>query len=82
MIQAVGKNIVVKAIKEDKKTGILIPNQTEKTLYWLVLSVGDEVENIKVNDHVLINPYEFYGTTITEETLLIGDFNKVLAKTE
>jgi len=52
MIQALGENIIVKAMKEPKKTTILTLDN-EKPDYFEVISVGKNVKDIFVGDHVL-----------------------------
>jgi len=52
MIQAIGDNIIVKAMREEKKTKILTLDN-DKPDYYEVISVGDDVKHILKGDHVL-----------------------------
>ena len=68
-----GPRVVVK--RKDEKTtknGIIIPdNSKEKPLEGTVMSIGDEVENIKVGETVLYGKYSGSDITIDGEDYIL-----------
>ena len=55
-VKAYGDNLIVTPIEEEKK-GVLIVPTKDKPIYWKVLSVGNKVENIKMDDEVVLSPH-------------------------
>jgi co-chaperonin GroES (HSP10) len=73
MIQAIGTKIVVEVlIKTKTRGGILIPTNViaEPQSYGKVLSVGEDVKNVKVDDTIVFHPNA--GLAMT--------FNKIIYK--
>jgi len=66
IIQAFGKNIIVNPIYEEKKAGTLI-RPDEQPIYHEVLSVGDEVKNVKIGDKLILNSYGVQGKNFKEK---------------
>ena len=68
-----GPRVVVQR-KDEKttKTGIIIPDTSkEKPLEGIVMSIGDEVENIKVGETVLYGKYSGSDITIDGEDYIL-----------
>jgi chaperonin GroES len=51
--------VILKPLKapEKQKGIILVPDQSKFSKHFLVHAIGDEVESINVNDHVLLQEY-------------------------
>lgn len=56
-MRAIGKNLIVSPVKEEKKKALIIPIGKENVLYWKVLSVGNDVKEIKAGDEICITLY-------------------------
>lgn len=65
MIQPLGKRILVEAIKEEKKQGIIITTDTAPQKFK-VTAIGDEVKKVNVGDTL------FLGSFATSEFTLDG----------
>ena len=82
MIKVLGKRVLIEELVEDIKSSggiILGDSKTSAQKIGKVISVGNLVEEIKVNDKVMFDghrvaPLDFDGNTflITEENNLIG----------
>ena len=79
MIQAIGKNVIVKAVKEEKKA-VIITLKDEKPTHFEVVSVGEDVKIIKKGDKVLLSPYGGTEITHNEEKLIVVSIDNVYAK--
>lgn len=81
MIQAYGKNIIVKPIiqKEENKKFQLLKIKDDLVYWWEVISVGRKVEEINKGEIINITPY---GVTelANEEGLFVTTEEHVLAK--
>jgi co-chaperonin GroES (HSP10) len=64
MIEAIGKNIVVQPIFEEKKSSLLIPTHEPLPKYWKVLSIGKEVEGLSIGDLIYLAHYGQNNITI------------------
>lgn len=78
MIQAYGKNIIVKPIESESKKSILLRIRDEH-LNWEVVSVGRKVEEVSKGSIIFISPY---GVTelAGEEGLFVTNEEHVLAR--
>ena len=84
MIQVLGKRVLIEELVEDiKSSGGIILGESKASAQRIgkVISVGDSVEEIKVNDKVMFDghrvaPLDFEGKTylIMEENNIIGVF--------
>lgn len=76
MIEAIGKNVILKAVKEEKKS-IILTSKEEPILYYEVLSIGSSVKDVNVGDKVLIH----YGAQKIpfEDNLFVTDIERVYA---
>lgn len=68
-----GERIVVRRTDEKTtKSGIILPdNSKEKPLEGTVMSIGDEVENIKIGETVLYGKYSGSDITIDGEDFIL-----------
>jgi co-chaperonin GroES (HSP10) len=55
-MQAIGKNIIVKPVKKDDQK-IIIQLKQDQPIHWEVISIGEEINNLKVGDKVHILLY-------------------------
>jgi len=79
MIVPLGTRILIKPFKEERKSTILLVEEKAPTQYQ-VIAIGDEVTKISLNDLVFIDPYSYSRIEHADETYLILEENKVLAK--
>lgn len=80
-MQAIGKNVVLKVIEEEKKEGSLILMESAKTPNnYEVLSIGEEVKYFSVGDRVYLNKYSGYELKVKDDVFLVIDFELIMAK--
>lgn len=82
MLQALGKNIIVKPVQEEEKeqTKLILTVKEKKPIYWEVLSVGHEVDKIWVGDFVFIHGYGMQEISYNNEKIFVVEVDKVYAK--
>ena len=80
MIQATGKKVIVKIQPEDKQIGkIVLPDSYDSgDAVGLVISVGDDVKEIKPKDHVLFPRNLGYEFKINNEELRFLNVDQVI----
>ncbi|AQW81229.1 co-chaperone GroES [Campylobacter pinnipediorum] len=79
--QPLGKRVLVERVEETKTTasGIIIPdNAKEKPLNGKVLAIGNEIENIKVEDNIVFAKYSGTEITLDGKTYLVLNLDDVL----
>lgn len=77
MLKALGKNIIIQAVKEEKKDGLLIIPNEKENYFWKVISVGEDVKNIVEGDNI----YALYTSPIAGcEGYHIVNLDNVAAK--
>ncbi|AQW86143.1 10 kD chaperonin (cpn10) [Campylobacter pinnipediorum subsp. caledonicus] len=79
--QPLGKRVLVERVEETKTTasGIIIPdNAKEKPLNGKVLAIGNEIENIKVEDNIVFAKYSGTEITLDSKTYLVLNLDDVL----
>lgn len=79
-LKPIGPRVLIESIAVEKVTsgGIIIPNKAlegERSNKGLVVSVSDEVKNIKVNDTLFYNKY-------TGAEIELGDKKYIILKVE
>lgn len=82
--KVIGKNILVTKIeREPVKNGLIIPVQVQESDYdALVVAVGNDVSQIKVDDVVILNTYR--GITLKRDNItyiVIGE-DEIVAVTK
>jgi co-chaperonin GroES (HSP10) len=79
MIRAIGDKIVVEELKRTQsKGGIIFPeNAGEPQAYGKVLSIGEDVENIKVGDVIVCHPQGGQASLIGKTLLRILMYKEV-----
>ncbi len=83
-----GERLLIKPIKEEKKTegGIVLPDSAkEKPMKAEVIAVGkldEDKIDVKVGDKVIFSKYAGTEIKINDEDYLIIDANDILAKIE
>ena len=81
MIKMLGSRVLVEEIVEDVKSesGIIL-GTTEKSPQRVgkVISVGDQVEEIKINDKVMFDSYKVAPLNLDGKTYLILDIESVI----
>jgi co-chaperonin GroES (HSP10) len=80
MLQALGKNILVKPIEEEKKEKVILFLNEKKPSCYRVLSVGDDIKNISVDDTIFIHSYGMHEIYYENEKLFIVQMDNVYAK--
>jgi len=84
-MKLLGTRIAVKVriLAPVSEGGIFLPPSAQKKqLEADVVYVGDEVENIKTGDHVIVDLYSGTEITVNGETLTILDEDNILAVVE
>ena len=89
-VQPLGERLLIKPIKEEKKTegGIVLPDTAkEKPMKAEVVAVGPAVEDdsdfqVRVGDKVIFSKYAGTEIKIDDEDYIIIDKDDVLAKYE
>ena len=81
MIKVLGVRVMIEEIVEDIKSsgGIIlgdIKNSAQKM--GKVISVGDSVEEIKVNDKVMFDSYKSFSIDLDGNTYLITEENNII----
>ena len=56
-MQAIGKYLIICPVYEEKKNKIILSTTKEKVTCWLVISCGEEVENIRQDDQIFITAF-------------------------
>lgn len=79
MLHAYGKNIVCKAIFEDKKGKLILTNEEQKPLYYQVISMGEEVCDLEIGDKIIVKEYFPFEIKHKDENFLIIDKDYILA---
>jgi co-chaperonin GroES (HSP10) len=57
MLEAFGKNIIVKPIYPEKKQVAVLLTKEESPLYWEVISIGKKVEGVNIGDKLILLSY-------------------------
>ena len=81
MIKVLGNRVLIEVIVEDiKSSGGIILGNTEISPQKIgkVISVGDSVEEIKVNDKVMFDSYKSFSIDLDGNTYLIMEENNII----
>lgn len=69
MLQAIGKNLIIKPVKtEEKKQTIILTTQEEKQIYFEVVSIGQDVKEVSVGDVIWLQHYNRNSEIIEDGT--------------
>ncbi len=79
MIQAIGKNILVVPVMDEKK-GLILTTKEEKPKYWNVISVGGEVKSVSNGDNVFVAQYGFQEIVDQDQKYYICKEENIYAK--
>ena len=81
MIKVLGTRVLIEEIVEDIKSesGIILgETKTSAQRVGRVISVGDSVEEIKVNDKVMFDSYKSFSIDLDGNTYLIMEENNII----
>ena len=81
MIKVIGNRVLIEEIVEDIKSesGIILGNtEISPQKIGKVISVGDSVEEIKVNDKVMFDSYKSFSIDLDGNTYLIMEENNII----
>ena len=81
MIKMLGTRVLIEEIVEDIKSdgGIILGNsKTSAQRVGKVISVGGEVEEIKINDKVMFDSYKVAPLNLDGKTYIIMEENNVI----
>ena len=81
MIKVLGSRVLIEELVEDIKSesGIILGNtEISPQKIGRVISVGDSVEEIKVNDKVMFDSYKSFSIDLSGKTYLIMEENNVI----
>jgi co-chaperonin GroES (HSP10) len=78
-MKALGKNLIVKPVEEEKKASLILTPKEEKPVCWEVISIGKDVEEINIGDIVYTFSYCLQKIN-DEEKLYVVEMEKVYAK--
>jgi co-chaperonin GroES (HSP10) len=79
MIEAYGKNILLKAIFKERASTILML-QEEKPIYYEIQSAGKEIINAQMGDKVLVKGYGMQQIEHEGEKYFLTDESAIIAK--
>jgi co-chaperonin GroES (HSP10) len=58
MLQAIGKNLVIRPVRnEEKKSTLILTTQEEKPVFFEVISIGNDVKEVSVGDTIWLQHY-------------------------
>ncbi len=80
MLQAFGKNIICKAIFEDKKNSLILSNKTLEPIFYEVISYGEETKFVSKGDKLYLIPYKLMDLKYEEEQFIFVDESSILAR--
>jgi co-chaperonin GroES (HSP10) len=80
MLKALGKNLIVTPIEEEKKDKLVLTLRENKPLFWKVLSIGEDVREISVGDIVCIHHYGMEEYDHNDEKIFVVEMCKIYAK--
>ena len=81
MIKMLGTRVLIEEIVEDIKSdgGIILGNsKTSAQRVGKVISVGGEVEEIKINDKVMFDSYKVAPLNLDGKTYIIMEENNII----
>ena len=81
MIKVLGNRVLIEVIVEDIKSesGIILgETKTSANRVGKVISIGDSVEEIKVNDKVMFDNYKSFSIDLDGNTYLIMEENNII----
>jgi co-chaperonin GroES (HSP10) len=79
MLKAIGKNILVKPLVEERKDKILTTTERKPYAYE-VLSVGEDVTYVKIGDHVCLQQYGIHQHDFKGEKVYLTSQDHVYAR--
>ncbi len=79
MLIPLAKRIIIQAIKEEKKASIIITKDTAPKSFKVV-SIGDEVTKLKVDDVIFIGTYSTSEIAYQDQVYMIVNEDNVIAK--
>ena len=85
MLKPIGKRVVIKKLEAEEKTasGIVLPTQAkEKPQLAEIVSIGKEVDEVKVGDKVVFKKYVGTEIKVGNEELTICEMEDILAIVE
>jgi len=80
MIEAVGKNIIIKPVFKEKSGVLILTNESDKPLAWEIVSMGDDVKGLSIGDKLTLAPYGMHDITYKGEKYYVCQLENVLAK--
>ena len=81
MIKVIGNRVLIEEIVEDvKSSGGIILGDTKNSAQKIgkVISVGDSVEEIKVNDKVMFDSYKSFSIDLDGKTYILLEQDSVI----
>ena len=81
MIKMLGSRVLIEEVVEDIKSesGIILgDSKASAQRIGKVISVGDSVEEIKVNDKVMFDSYKSFSIDLDGNTYLIMEENNII----
>jgi len=58
MLQAIGKNLVIRPVRsEEKKSTLILTTQEEKPVFFEVISIGNDVKEVSIGDIIWLQHY-------------------------
>jgi len=79
-MKAINKYVITEEIKEEKKFALIIKSQEEKVAKAKVVSVGQDIEDVKKGDIVLFDRYISQEVEYNNKKYLIVNGEDLLAK--
>ena len=83
-MKAIGKNLIIQKVKEGTtatKGGLLLAENQREDIRYVeanVLSIGDEVVGVKVNDKIFFDRHAGHKIEIDKETYLVIKLSDVV----
>ena len=79
-MKAINKYVITEEIKEEKKSALIIKSQEEKVAKAKVVSIGQDIEDVKKGDIVLFDRYISQEVEYNNKKYLIVNGEDLLAK--
>lgn len=80
MIEAVGENVIVKAIYPEKGKTLVLTSMDDKPICWEIVSRGDDVKCVYVGDKVFMAPYGMQEINYQSNKYYVCRMDNILAR--
>lgn len=79
-MQALGKNVILKRIEKEKKSGLIFTTSEKPDGFYEVVSVGEEVKEVQTGDNVYCHPYHTNNIEVDGQKYEVTSKDQIYAK--